>query len=64
MNELFAGILTTTGLYSITLRLMGRSNIPLTDTPAGILHLPDLGMGLDGRWAVGFSLVILGLVLL
>jgi putative ABC transport system permease protein len=64
VNELFAGILTTTGLYSITLRLMGRSNIPLTDTPAGILHLPDLGMGLDGRWAVGFSLVVFGLVLL
>ena len=36
-----AGILTTTGLYSITLRLMGRSNIPLPATPAGIQALPD-----------------------
>ena len=63
VNDLFAGILTTTGLYSITLRLMGRSNIPLTDTPAGILALPDLGLGLDGRWAVGLALAIAGLVL-
>jgi putative ABC transport system permease protein len=61
VNNLFAGILTTTGLYSITLRLMGRSNIPLTDTPSGILQLPDLGMGLDGRWAVALTLVLLGL---
>jgi putative tryptophan/tyrosine transport system permease protein len=50
VNDLFAGILTTTGLYSITLRLMGRSNIPLSETPAGILALPDLGLGLDGLY--------------
>jgi ribose/xylose/arabinose/galactoside ABC-type transport system permease subunit len=60
VNDLFAGILTTTGLYSITLRLMGRSNIPLTDTPAGILQLPDLGLGLDGRWAVGLAVPWVG----
>ena len=64
VNDLFAGILTTTGIYSITLRLMGRSNIPLPQTPAGILALPDLGLGLDGQWAVGLSLVVLGLILL
>jgi len=64
VNDLFAGILTTTGLYSITLRLMGRSNIPLTETPAGILALPDLGLGLDGRWAVGLVLAMVGVILL
>lgn len=64
VNDLFAGILTTTGLYSITLRLMGRSNIPLTDTPAGILQLPDLIPGLDDNWGIALSLVVLGLVLL
>ncbi|MCP9809182.1 ABC transporter permease [Cyanobium sp. HWJ4-Hawea] len=64
VNDLFAGILTTTGLYSITLRLMGRSNIPLTDTPAGILKLPDLIPGLDDNWAIALSLVVLGLGLL
>ncbi len=64
VNDLFAGILTTTGLYSITLRLMGRSNIPLPETPAGILALPNLGLGLDGQWLVGLGLVMAGLVLL
>lgn len=64
VNDLFAGILTTTGLYSITLRLMGRSNIPLPETPAGILRLPDFGLGLDGQWALSLSLAVLGLVLL
>ena len=64
VNDLFAGILTTTGLYSITLRLMGRSNIPLSETPAGILALPDLGLGLDGQWAVGLTLATLGMILL
>jgi putative ABC transport system permease protein len=61
VNDLFSGILTTTGLYTITLRLMGRSNIPLTDlTP--VVHLPDLGQGDDGRWAIALTLVVLGLV--
>lgn len=64
VNDLFAGILTTTGLYSITLRLMGRSNIPLPETPAGILALPNLGLGLDGQWAVGLTLAMVGLILL
>jgi putative ABC transport system permease protein len=61
VNDLFSGILTTTGLYTITLRLMGRSNIPLTDlTP--VVRLPDLGQGDDGRWAIALTLVVLGLV--
>jgi putative ABC transport system permease protein len=64
VNDLFAGILTTTGLYSITLRLMGRSNIPLTDTPSGIDQLPDLMTGFDDEWALALTLVVLGLGLL
>ncbi len=64
VNDLFAGILTTTGLYSITLRLMGRSNIPLPETPGGIQVLPDLGLGLDGQWLVGLALATVGLILL
>lgn len=64
VNDLFAGILTTTGLYSITLRLMGRSNIPLTNTPSGIDQLPDLISGFDDEWSLALSLVVLGLVLL
>lgn len=33
VNSLLAGILVMTGLYSINLHIMGRSNIPLLDTP-------------------------------
>ena len=62
VNDLFAGILTTTGLYSITLRLMGRSNIPLTDLQLALDRLPDLGLGSDGRWLVALLLVVVGLV--
>jgi putative ABC transport system permease protein len=64
VNDLFAGILTTTALYSITLRLMGRSNIPLPYAPEGVMRLPDLGLGMDGRWAIALTLVVCGLVLL
>jgi len=62
VNDLFAGILTTTGLYSITLRLMGRSNIPLTETGALVSWLPDLGLADDGRWALALTAVVLGLI--
>lgn len=62
VNDLFAGILTTTGLYSITLRLMGRSNIPLTETGALVSWLPDLGQGDDGRWGIALTAVVLGLI--
>ena len=62
VNDLFAGILTTTGLYSITLRLMGRSNIPLTDLQLSLSHLPQLGFAADGQWLIALVLVVLGLI--
>ncbi|WP_295476311.1 ABC transporter permease [Synechococcus sp. UW140] len=62
VNDLFAGILTSTGLYSITLRLMGRSNIPLINLDLGLDPLPDMGSGGDGDWAIALSLVVIGLV--
>jgi putative ABC transport system permease protein len=62
VNDLFAGILTTTGLYSITLRLMGRSNIPLTDLRLTIDSWPDLGLASDGRWLLALLLVAAGLI--
>jgi len=61
VNDLFAGILTTTGLYTITLRVMGRSNIPITDLNP-VINLPDFGMGDDGRWALALTVVVLGLI--
>ena len=54
VNDLFAGILTTTGLYSITLRLMGRSNIPLTDV--------QLALSSDMQWLIALLLVVAGLI--
>jgi putative ABC transport system permease protein len=54
VNDLFAGILTTTGLYSITLRLMGRSNIPLTNVP--------LAVESDLQWLIALLLVVAGLI--
>lgn len=62
VNDLFAGILTTTGLYSITLRLMGRSNIPLTNLQLALDRLPDLGLSSDGRWLLALLLVVAGLI--
>jgi len=64
VNDLFAGILTTTGLYSITLRLMGRSNIPLTDLQLSISQLPQLGLATDGQWLIALVLVVVGLIAL
>jgi len=64
VNDLFAGILTTTGLYSITLRLMGRSNIPLTDLHLSISRLPQLGFAADGQWLIALTLVVAGLIAL
>jgi putative ABC transport system permease protein len=34
VQELLSGILVMTALYSVNLRIMGRSNIPLLDTPS------------------------------
>jgi putative ABC transport system permease protein len=62
VNDLFAGILTTTGLYSITLRLMGRSNIPLTDLKLSVSNLPQLGFAADGQWLIALLVVVLGLI--
>ena len=56
VNDLFAGILTSTGLYSITLRLMDISNIPLIGL--------DFGLDSDADWALALSLVVLGLIAL
>jgi putative ABC transport system permease protein len=63
VNDLFAGILTTTGLHTITLRLMGGSNIPITDINP-VLNWPDLGQGPDGRWPVALTVVVLGQIAL
>lgn len=57
IQEILAGILVMTALYSVNLRIMGRSNIPLLDTPT-IMHLPEQWLQLSGEGKQG--LMILG----
>ncbi len=54
---ILAGILSQIGLYSINLRIMGRSNIPLLNTPNLFKDLPI--SGLSNNWIV----LIVGLVI-
>ena len=46
INGLLAGIMVMTGLYSINLHIMGRSNIPLLNEPGLIAGIKDINPGL------------------
>lgn len=46
VNGLLAGILVMTGLYSVNLHIMGRSNIPLLNQPSFITYLQAINPGL------------------
>lgn len=59
ITGLLSGILTMSSLYSINLRIMGRSNIPLLQRPT----LFDMAAGTFGGSA-RVSFVLLGLILL
>lgn len=48
INGLLSGILVMTGLYSVNLHLMGRSNIPLLQHPTLFSALDALNPGLPG----------------
>ncbi len=60
--KLISGILTSTALYTISLRIMGRSNIPLLgevtffDKLGSILHMHM------GRWPLVVALLVLALI--
>jgi putative ABC transport system permease protein len=45
INGLLSGILVMTGLYSINLHLMGRSNIPLLNQPGVVSYLKTINPG-------------------
>ena len=47
INPLLAGILVMTGLYSINLRIMDKSNIPLLNSPSFISALESLNPGMN-----------------
>jgi putative ABC transport system permease protein len=70
VTELLTGILVMTGLYSVNLRVMGRSNLSMLDQPSVATVLSDLvpataGWGADLAFGVLFAatMVVLGLVL-
>lgn len=67
MPSLLAGILSMTGLYSINLRIMGKANIPLTQSVTLLTKLKGM-FGLtrdrDGAIYLGLIVVIILIVLL
>jgi ABC-type uncharacterized transport system, permease component len=58
VNGLLAGILVMTGLYSINLHIMGRSNIPLLNQTTLFTYLSRLNPGLHGEIWTCISLVL------
>ena len=48
VNRLLAGILTMTALYSVNLRIMGKSNVPLLHERTLVTQAEGLGTGLFG----------------
>lgn len=67
MPSLLAGILSMTGLYSINLRIMGKANIPLTQSVTLLTKLKNI-FGLtrdrDGAIYLGLIVVVILIVLL
>jgi putative tryptophan/tyrosine transport system permease protein len=60
IHGLLAGILVMTALYSINLRIMGKSNLPLLENETLVRHAEGLGLRLAGAshveivgWTVG-----------
>ena len=70
VTELLTGILVMTGLYSVNLRVMGRSNLSMLDQPSVATTLHELlpmtaGWNADLTFGLifGVMMVVLGLVL-
>lgn len=60
MPSLLAGILSMTGLYSINLRIMGKANIPLTQSVTLLTKLKDmLGLTRDRDAAIYLGLIVI-----
>lgn len=67
MPSLLAGILSMTGLYSINLRIMGKANIPLTQSVTLLTKLKNifgLARDRDGAIYLGLIVVVLLIILL
>lgn len=64
MPSLIAGILSMTGLYSINLRIMGKANIPLTNSSTLLTNLKNLlGLSRDREAAIYLGLIVCAIVI-
>lgn len=52
INGLLAGILVMTGLYSVNLRVMGKSNLPLMKESTLVTYAQSFASA-ESRWAIG-----------
>lgn len=59
ITGLLAGILTMTALYSVNLRIMGRSNLPLLRQPTILRTIQDLGISRRYVAIITFILLII-----
>ena len=65
MPSLLAGILSMTGLYSINLRIMGKANIPLTQSVTLLTKLKDmLGLTRDRDAAIYLGLIVIVILII
>lgn len=55
IDSLLSGILVMTGLYSVNLHVMGRSNLPLLDVKTLAEHSHSVALRLFGREEVAFA---------
>ncbi len=64
MPSLIAGILSMTGLYSINLRIMGKANIPLTNSSTLLTELKNLlGLSRDRQAAIYLGVIVCFIVI-
>ncbi|RJP63887.1 MAG: hypothetical protein C4539_15510 [Ignavibacteriales bacterium] len=58
INGLLAGILVMTGLYSVNLRIMGKSNIPLLNSPSFVSYFEKFNPDLNSEIWLCICLVV------
>lgn len=60
VEGLLAGILVMTGLYSVNLHIMGKSNVPLLNTPTFVTIVEHFNPGLDAElWIFLFLTLVM-----
>lgn len=61
INKLLSGILVMTGLYTVNLRIMGRSNVPLMECPTYMNYVKSameylsIDSGFANKWTFGYG---------